>query len=508
MLEDGTAPLVAHWSARSFRAMTRRAGAVLALALFVVVSPLDRLGVAADSPTLSAGARHTCAIDAADALHCWGDDSDGQTRVPADVAAWRAVAAAKGGCHTCGLALDGAARCWGCDANGEVSGVPTVPGGNRWISVGAGKGVSCGVAAVDRAVRCWGRFMPQVGANPWYGPWSRVTVGEDWVCALSANDAKARCRGWSANGQTNVPPSLANAAWLDLSAGFQHVCGVLATSPRSLACWGSGAAGESTPPTPTEEEMAADPSSSIGEFILIFVWAIRLTWFFLLTGSWGGVSAGTHVTCGIVGAQRRLKCWGKALDYVPGSEYAAAFGEFGQVAGAADVATWGTIVSSSGGDSSGGGACSWDVVATGKHHACAIVAQPSSSSGAASNTNDSSNVSSNVDASLRWAAKEPGSTEPGRVVCWGDESGGKTRVPSAGVTLPWRAWPATFDDAVDVVAPPFGFTAQRTAAVGTCATVSAALGGRSVAGGAGWDVFVSLASATLATAAIALASSR
>ena len=68
----------------------------------------------------------------------------------------------------------------------------------------------------------------------------------------------------------------------------------------------------------------------------------------MLTGSWGAVSAGTHVTCGIVGAQRRLKCWGKALDYVPGSEYAAAFGEFGQVAGAADVATWGTIVSSSG----------------------------------------------------------------------------------------------------------------------------------------------------------------
>ena len=259
MLEDGTAPLVAHWSARSFRAMTRRAGAVLALALFVGVSPLDRLGVAADSPTLSAGARHTCAIDAADALHCWGDDSDGQTRVPADVAAWRAVAAAKGGCHTCGLALDGGVRCWGCDANGEVSGVPTVPGGNRWISVGAGKGVSCGVASVDRAVRCWGRFMPQVGANPWYGPWSRVTVGEDWVCALSANDAKARCRGWSANGQTTVPPRLADAAWLDLSAGFQHVCGVLATSPRSLACWGSGVAGESTPPTATEEEMAADP---------------------------------------------------------------------------------------------------------------------------------------------------------------------------------------------------------------------------------------------------------
>jgi len=469
--------------------MTRRARAVLALALFAGVSPLDRLGVVADSPTLSAGARHTCAIDAADALHCWGDDSDGRTRVPADVAAWRAVAAAKGGCHTCGLALDGSVRCWGCDANGEVSGVPTVPGGNRWISVGAGKGVSCGVASVDRAVRCWGRFMPQVGTNPWYGPWSRVTVGEDWVCALSANDAKARCRGWSANGQTAVPPHLADAAWLDLSAGFQHVCGVLATDDRHLACWGSGVAGESTPPRSTEEEKASDPSIAIDQ--------------------WGAVSAGTHFTCGIVGSNRRLKCWGKALDYAPGSEYAAAFGEFGQVAGAADVATWGSIATDRGGGgdwSLGGGACSWDVVATGKHHACAIVAQPSSSSsGAASNTNDSSNVSSNVDASLRWAAKEPGSTEPGRVVCWGDESGGKTRVPSAGVTLPWRAWPATFDDAVDVVAPPFGFAAQRTAAVGTCATVSAAEG-RFGRGGGG--VSLATLAALAAAAAALLASSR
>ena len=89
------------------------------------------------------------------------------------------------------------------------------------------------------------------------------------------------------------------------------------------------------------------------------------------------------------------------------------------------------------------------------------------------------------------------------MVCWGDESRGKTLVPTTGVTLPWRAWPATFDDAVDVVAPPFGFTAQRTEAVGTCATVSAA-GGRS----GRVDVLVSLAAATLATAAVALASSR
>jgi hypothetical protein len=97
------------------------------VALLACVSLVGRC-VVADSPTLSAGARHTCAIDGADRLHCWGDDSDGQSTVPADVPAWRAVAASKGGCHTCGIAMDGGVRCWGCDDNYESSGVP---GGSR-----------------------------------------------------------------------------------------------------------------------------------------------------------------------------------------------------------------------------------------------------------------------------------------------------------------------------------------------------------------------------------------
>ena len=54
------------------------------VALLACVSLVGRC-VVADSPTLSAGARHTCAIDGADRLHCWGDDSDGQSTVPADV---------------------------------------------------------------------------------------------------------------------------------------------------------------------------------------------------------------------------------------------------------------------------------------------------------------------------------------------------------------------------------------------------------------------------------------
>ena len=114
------------------------------------------------------------------------------------------------------------------------------------------------------------------------------------------------------------------------------------TSPR-----GSNTSAASSPPTPVDRSRAGAAASRAsprpafdrgGEG----VGSVERD------RSWGAVSAGTHVTCGIVGAQRRLKCWGKALDYAPGSEYAAAFGEFGQVAGAADVATWGSIVAGGG----------------------------------------------------------------------------------------------------------------------------------------------------------------
>ena len=152
------------------------------------------------------------------------------------------VAASKGGCHTCGVDLDGALRCWGCNERGEVGPVPEVAGG--WIDVSAGKRFTCGVASADRAVRCWGRFLPQM-RGAWFGPWAAVTAGEDWVCALRRDDRTAHCRGWSPTGQTDVPTTLRTVAFDALSAGFQHTCGVVA-SDKSLACWGADFFGEAS----------------------------------------------------------------------------------------------------------------------------------------------------------------------------------------------------------------------------------------------------------------------
>ena len=226
----------------------RRLAGVVALTLSTLLHTLP--SGAGESPTLSAGSRHTCAIDASDALHCWGDDARGQSSPPPldpPGSGWRAVTASKGGCHTCGLTLRGEARCWGCDDHGETTGVPAVAD-DRWIALAAGNGFTCGVAAVDRAIRCWGRFLPQIPAPsqpPWYGPWAAVTAGEDWVCALRRSDRTARCRGWSAAGQAVVPERLANVAFDAVSAGFAHTCGV-ASEDRSVRCWGEDLFGEAS----------------------------------------------------------------------------------------------------------------------------------------------------------------------------------------------------------------------------------------------------------------------
>jgi hypothetical protein len=387
--------------------------------VWLVVALAATLGAAtAESPTLSAGVAHTCAIDASDAVHCWGDDSLGQSSPPRDVRGWRVVAASKGGCHTCGVDLDGALRCWGCNDSGEVGPLPEVAGG--WIDVSAGKRFTCGVASADRAVRCWGRFLPQM-RGAWFGPWAAVTAGEDWVCALRRDDRTAHCRGWSPTGQTDVPDTLRTVAFDALSAGFQHTCGVVA-SDKSLACWGADFFGEASAfPAP------GVPGPGVSELTLPVEDPTDPR-----AGRWGAVAAGTRRTCGVRGAARTLECWGERRDYPP--EATAAFGEYGLVPDA------GTLVRA--------GACSWDVVAVGKDHACGILAVPASGRGVDENvTNTATDADLDVvDAAAAVAAAVAFS--PGDILCWGDGSSGQTRAPdeSDGVVLPWRAWPAVPDE--------------------------------------------------------------
>lgn len=387
--------------------------------------------VSSDSPTLSAGVSHTCAIDISDRVHCWGDNREGQSDVPTtdssgnEIQGWRTVAASKGGCHTCGVTLSGDLLCWGCDTYGELGPLPTVVGG--WVSVAAGKGFTCGIDSVARAVRCWGRFIPQMpGTGPWYGPWAELTAGEDFLCALERDDdgddatgGIAKCRGWNVFGQVSIPNELVATKWRSLHAGFQHVCGI--DSDGTAKCWGSDLFGEVSL-VPVVGALSADvDSAAISEttatttaetqanILATYTETKQVTPYqsfddasdVAYANRWGSVVAGAHWSCGVLGPSKQIACWGKKRKYTVGGVAAKAYDEFGVVDG--------VYVKS-------GDCNAYETLAAGRTHACAIL----------------SSTSPPVD-----GADSDGIGGP--LLCWGDDSYGQSQPPMS--VSEWRAWP-------------------------------------------------------------------
>jgi alpha-tubulin suppressor-like RCC1 family protein len=123
---------------------------------------------------LATGNAHTCALDGAGGVLCWGSNTSGQlgsagpplghgfpTRATVPVTLVSLVA---GGEHTCGLTAAGAAYCWGSNSNGQLGNgtiggtfIPAGPvsGGLTFVSLSAGGSYTCGVTP-SGAIYCWG----------------------------------------------------------------------------------------------------------------------------------------------------------------------------------------------------------------------------------------------------------------------------------------------------------------------------------------------------------------
>lgn len=179
----------------------------------------------------SLGVNHACGLDAAGALYCWGDGSDGNlgdgntashlvatpTRIGS--ATWKSVSASG---HTCGIQTDGSLWCFGYNESGESGvdpmtaavGVPTRVGtANDWASVSAGRDTTCAVKSNGTAW-CFGTngqgalgngsslpdpvFTPvQVGTAT---TWSSVTVMDLGACGVQT-DGTVWCWGTNERGE-------------------------------------------------------------------------------------------------------------------------------------------------------------------------------------------------------------------------------------------------------------------------------------------------------------------
>jgi Regulator of chromosome condensation (RCC1) repeat len=257
------------------------------LALFALASALackDGTGSepAADDPLrptpqrvvdVAIAFQSTCALTADGKLHCWGENGSGEfgdsTLTPSATPVlgargmeFASVQGSMGTAQMCGLTQGGAAYCWGYNANGELgSGFtgerqPPVPvaGGLRFRAL-ASSYHTCGISA-DGQVWCWGSsFGGQLGTGPggdtpvpariaFSAPYTHITTGMQFSCAIRQADGHADCWGWgggmgsgtSDRSVDHPTPVSGNLRFTDISAGEEHVCAV--ADDGQAWCWG------------------------------------------------------------------------------------------------------------------------------------------------------------------------------------------------------------------------------------------------------------------------------
>lgn len=233
-------------------------------------------------PGFSAGGRHTCTLDAAGDIWCAGWNVLGQVgnglqgvevlypiKVQASV---KFTSVSAGDRHTCAIDTEQKAWCWGSNQLGQLgngsgaffSSVPTpVAGGYNFVDIEAGTLTTCGVTAEGRAY-CWGyggygnlgngslsytEPLPQLVNSPLN--FKSVSLGIYHGCALDAAE-QASCWGYNIDGllgtgtsdniQEIPGPVSGGHTFKSLALGELFSCGL--TGSQQAFCWGNNSKGQ------------------------------------------------------------------------------------------------------------------------------------------------------------------------------------------------------------------------------------------------------------------------
>ncbi len=279
---------------------------------------------------VSAGDRHTCAIQSDNTLWCWGDNAYGQlgqgdtttqaspTQVGSD-SDWIDVSAS--GPHTCALKEGGDLWCWGNNLYGQLGlaevGHQPSPGKvlseSKFTQVVTGEFHTCALDD-DNESHCWG-FNAQgqlgIAAIPDFvsaaqynrASWKQVSSGEEYSCGIKSDDT-LWCGGINGLGQLGDKTPINRAAavqvesdidsWLKVEVGNDHACAITATD-NSLWCWGSNDRQQ----LGTDSDTGNNFSNWIPEEVSF-------------GGAWRDVSAGLNHTCALRQEAGGVSawCWG------------------------------------------------------------------------------------------------------------------------------------------------------------------------------------------------------
>ncbi len=261
--------------------------------------PSNTVTIAVDAPAglsgnkITAGDQHTCAVNGAGGVLCWGSNANGElgngtttkslTPVPVTGLSSGVVGITAGQNFTCALTKAGSVLCWGVNTTGNLgngtttdSDVPVkvldVAGTGPMtgvVAISAGQYHVCAVTSAG-AVLCWGdngegELGPEPNSFRSGLPYQVTGIPADIVniangsyfsCAQTSKGAEW-CWGTSGGGQLGGGPNLPNenpvpvlnlagtsplGGIASIAAGFANACAI--TNAGSPLCWGENQDGE------------------------------------------------------------------------------------------------------------------------------------------------------------------------------------------------------------------------------------------------------------------------
>jgi len=275
----------------------------------------------------------SCALDAAGAIHCWGNQlgtwvvpsgafaelhasNDAVCAIRADhsVTCFDPPAAVSGVADMvpskkvtalglqrstlCAIGEDGATFCNSDDDN------MTPPAGEQFANLSVGVHFACGIRTSDGSILCWGgagnagcisnepaagQLMAPAGAfvSVSSGFFSSCAIDRSgniacWGAGEASDDPKASCMGSNYNLGQATPPS---GTFRSVSVGANHACAV--KTDGTVACWGAGT--QDSDCTALEDPNCRQSRPPAGTF--------------------AQVSVGSLHSCAMT-ADRKVKCWG------------------------------------------------------------------------------------------------------------------------------------------------------------------------------------------------------